>query len=416
MKLFRTLFITAIIVLGIGASAVPQAGWAAVAACCCKYADGQSTGECSTTPLETNQTCPDVHGTGWRLVDDQLCVASAASSESSDENGTVFIPGVGLPGTQFEAGTEVPVTGTTLGEYIAALYMFFAGIIGSLGAVMVLWGGVQWMSAGGNTARVGEAKKTIYSALISMFIVFSAYVLLNTINPQLVQLRDLTDLITPVSKIQQRFDLSLKVSEDLLGDPTKIGMKQAYNAKACPSVDEMRAGGITVFLTGYYRPAWNEAGSYSSFACNVGMQCSCQRDKTQTCKAGSLTWSPCSTSWLQANRNTYCNSTASQTVPVDFFTTPSVLGGQTFTAAASECFGFGTTFTLSRPNENGKAFLPTTVWSVQDRGGDIKGLHFDLFTGTGREARAAALNLTGEATITFQKYCSRSGQCVDFTQ
>lgn len=76
----------------------------------------------------------------------------------------------------------------SLGEYIAGFYRYFAGVIGIFAAVMVMWGGIKWLTASGNQSRITDAKDTIYSALIALLITLGSYAILNTINPALVSL------------------------------------------------------------------------------------------------------------------------------------------------------------------------------------------------------------------------------------
>jgi Type IV secretion system pilin len=52
---------------------------------------------------------------------------------------------------------------------IAALVFFF----------MLLWGGLQWILAGGDKGKTEEARNRITGALIGLVIVFSAWAILN---------------------------------------------------------------------------------------------------------------------------------------------------------------------------------------------------------------------------------------------
>jgi hypothetical protein len=52
--------------------------------------------------------------------------------------------------------------------------------------VIVLIGGFKWMTAGGNDDQVGEAKKWIFSGVIGLAIILSAYALASFVINQLV--------------------------------------------------------------------------------------------------------------------------------------------------------------------------------------------------------------------------------------
>jgi hypothetical protein len=51
---------------------------------------------------------------------------------------------------------------------------------------MIVLGGYYIMTAGGNAEQSGKGKEYITSALIGVVILFAAYLLLNEINPDLV--------------------------------------------------------------------------------------------------------------------------------------------------------------------------------------------------------------------------------------
>ncbi|MBI4414882.1 MAG: hypothetical protein HY566_01420 [Candidatus Kerfeldbacteria bacterium] len=372
---------------------------------CCMMEDGTHI----ATVLETSATCASVHGVRFQEVLPEYCpdIASPGVTVPTSDTSVQFSPNVGIPGSEtFQAGAKVEVTGRTLGQWIAAMYGFLAGALAIVAAVMVMWGGFKWLTASGNTGRVQDAKDTIYSAIISIVLILGAYILLFTINPELVKIVDLSSLIRPVGRIEQPSQESgPHISEAILLDPAKATEKDSFNAKPCPSFAEMNEG-IEVYLTGYYRPDWNEKGGYSSFACNVGMQCRCERDKNTICTAGSLQWPACDLSKL--NPSSYCNATASTRPPVEYQGTAA--SGVFYSAAASECFGFGTTLELDKTPDGsppaGEDSIFSVVWSVEDRGPDIRGRHLDLYLGTGQVARARALNVTGRAVMKVKTYCT----------
>ena len=48
-------------------------------------------------------------------------------------------------------------------------------LLGIVAVVIVLIGGFKWMTAGGNDEQVGEAKKWIFSGIIGLALILSAY-------------------------------------------------------------------------------------------------------------------------------------------------------------------------------------------------------------------------------------------------
>ncbi|PIZ98418.1 MAG: hypothetical protein COX77_04720 [Candidatus Komeilibacteria bacterium CG_4_10_14_0_2_um_filter_37_10] len=102
-----------------------------------------------------------------------------------------FQPQITVPNSDFKAGTAITVNGSTLGEYIAAIYKYGVSVVSVLAVVMVMLGGWRWIFAAGNAGEITTAKSIIASALIGLVIMSVSYLLLNIINPALVNLPDL---------------------------------------------------------------------------------------------------------------------------------------------------------------------------------------------------------------------------------
>src|SRR3989344_6095125 len=74
-------------------------------------------------------------------------------------------------------------------------YIWSMSIGGLLALSIIIYGGVLYSASGGNPGRMGEAKKWIASALFGLALLFSSFLILNTINPDLTNLKDI-ELIT----------------------------------------------------------------------------------------------------------------------------------------------------------------------------------------------------------------------------
>jgi len=88
---------------------------------------------------------------------------------------------------------EVPFPGlatTTpaLPEYIEAIYKFALIISGVIVFGALVYGGFLYLTSAGNPARINDAKDQIFSAILGLIILFSAYLILRTINPELIML------------------------------------------------------------------------------------------------------------------------------------------------------------------------------------------------------------------------------------
>lgn len=60
---------------------------------------------------------------------------------------------------------------------VASIIRTAMGLLGIVAVVIILIGGFKWMTAGGNDEQVGEAKKWIFSGVIGLAIILSAYAL-----------------------------------------------------------------------------------------------------------------------------------------------------------------------------------------------------------------------------------------------
>jgi len=91
----------------------------------------------------------------------------------------------GIPNapSQLPAGQELP-------SYIRYLFIFGLGLISILALAQMIIGGITYILAAGNAAKVEEAKDTIFQALFGLGILLVSYLLLRTINPDLVNLRN----------------------------------------------------------------------------------------------------------------------------------------------------------------------------------------------------------------------------------
>ncbi len=90
--------------------------------------------------------------------------ASATTMISSTDLGISYGGAIGL-GT-----SDIRTT-------IANIIRVAMGLLGIVAVVIVLVGGFKWMTAGGNDEQVGEAKKWIFSGVIGLAIILSAYAL-----------------------------------------------------------------------------------------------------------------------------------------------------------------------------------------------------------------------------------------------
>ena len=88
-----------------------------------------------------------------------------------------------IPGNQLPVGQE-------LLYYIKYLFIFGLSLITIVALTQMIIGGITYILAAGNAAKVEDAKDMILQALLGIGILLVSYLLLRTINPDLVNLKN----------------------------------------------------------------------------------------------------------------------------------------------------------------------------------------------------------------------------------
>ena len=73
-----------------------------------------------------------------------------------------------------------------IGTFISSLYDLSILIVGVVIFVQFIVAGFQYLTAGGNSGKIGDANNRMKNAVIGTVLLFSAYLILNVINPQLL--------------------------------------------------------------------------------------------------------------------------------------------------------------------------------------------------------------------------------------
>lgn len=73
------------------------------------------------------------------------------------------------------------VPGGSLRGLVLTIINYFLGFLGLLAVIMIIYGGVTYVTSAGNDEAVGNAKKIIMYALIGIIIILLSFVIVNTI-------------------------------------------------------------------------------------------------------------------------------------------------------------------------------------------------------------------------------------------
>ncbi len=133
-----------------------------------------------------------------RWVPNNILETSATSPDDRSYTATleatskplVFKPSVGLPGFPkdikyvFQDDSTSPIA-----KLMAEIYKYAIQIIAVLSLIVVIIGGFLWSTAGGSAQKVTGAKQWIFSGLGGLLLTLFSYLLLATININLVNLK-----------------------------------------------------------------------------------------------------------------------------------------------------------------------------------------------------------------------------------
>jgi hypothetical protein len=88
-----------------------------------------------------------------------------------------------------QSGSNNPCTsvsgGGDFGRCVSQVYIWSLGISALIAVVMCIFGGYLVMTARGNGAQAANGRSYIVSSITGMVLLFAAYLILNTINPDL---------------------------------------------------------------------------------------------------------------------------------------------------------------------------------------------------------------------------------------
>lgn len=106
-------------------------------------------------------------------------LTAAQPIQATNPSGQATGGGLGQPGT---SQTEAP---TSLTDYLSNLYLWLMGFVGIAALFMIVLGGTMYMFSGAIETTT-QAKKFIWNAVFGIVIAAASYLILYTINPDLV--------------------------------------------------------------------------------------------------------------------------------------------------------------------------------------------------------------------------------------
>jgi hypothetical protein len=83
-------------------------------------------------------------------------------------------------------GNIFNASGKSFGDYLSIMFTFLVSFAGVLAVVMLIFGGIQYMSTD-SLSGTESGRSKMYQAVFGLIIVLASYVILNTVNPNLVK-------------------------------------------------------------------------------------------------------------------------------------------------------------------------------------------------------------------------------------
>lgn len=106
-----------------------------------------------------------------------------------------FTPQISIPNSYIQGTVEVGYSSGTkmmsdlLPQYVGNFYRYGLSIVGLIATVTLMGGGILWLTSMGNDSKIAKAKEMIFGSLTGVALLYGSYLILNTINPELIQLR-----------------------------------------------------------------------------------------------------------------------------------------------------------------------------------------------------------------------------------
>ncbi|MFA5175539.1 MAG: hypothetical protein WC430_03955 [Patescibacteria group bacterium] len=152
-----------------------------------------------------------------------------------------------------------------IGEYFIALYKWAIRLIAALAVIMIMWAGVEWMIAGGNSGQISDAKERISGALFGLVLLLCINTFLSFINPQLTVFKPIQlGAIKTVELVGDEEDISQQLPPGLVAIEGDNIIKKLDCTSACQidsnllpliqnAAKALKEKGIEMEITSAYR-------------------------------------------------------------------------------------------------------------------------------------------------------------------
>lgn len=235
-----------------------------------------------------------------------LYVDNSAKENNSQTKVTSlnFTPEISIPGSVFNNtnptqigkvtqstnnGVEtITMNSDLLAKYIQAVYNYGLAIVSILAAIILMGGGLIWLTSGGDSSKVTKAKEMIIGSISGLVILFCAWIILNTVNPELLKLKPISTVV--ISKViltccQQNNVAEIINEKDcqVKGGKSMLGYQPDSSNTKCelPGCCIVKTGGGKILNCSNSMKS-NCQGTFVNIGCNFAMS-SYSGDKGENC-------------------------------------------------------------------------------------------------------------------------------------
>ncbi|HQQ38532.1 MAG TPA: pilin [bacterium] len=103
----------------------------------------------------------------------------------------IFEPQIGLPGL-VDKGQQITLSNkdtSYIAQMVKGFYNYGIAIAGILAAIVLMAGGIIWLTSAGSSEKISQAKGLITGSLTGLLLVFGSWLILKTVNPYLVDFK-----------------------------------------------------------------------------------------------------------------------------------------------------------------------------------------------------------------------------------
>lgn len=157
------------------------------------------------------------------------------------------------PQISFTGSPSGAVDGLLVAQYIIGITKYAIGIIGIIATVVMMFGGFRWLTAGGNSEAISDAKAWITASLTGLALALCSFLILATINPKLTEFKKLE--IKEIDKYKSTMDEFNNITDATTGcclykNGSGLDVHDTKSKKACETYRKSDGDSYATFCPG----------------------------------------------------------------------------------------------------------------------------------------------------------------------